>query len=69
MVAIESCTTTAMKQLWKNNISLKVSIFGWRLLLDKLPTRGALFHRGIINNNNEKVENMKFKLGAFNNIA
>jgi hypothetical protein len=39
---------SALKKLWKNNIPSKVSIFGWRLLLEKLPTRVALFHRGVL---------------------
>jgi hypothetical protein len=38
----------ALKKLWKNNIPLKVRVFGWRLLIEKLPTREALFHKGTI---------------------
>ncbi|PNX60908.1 ribonuclease H, partial [Trifolium pratense] len=32
----------AIHKLWKNDIPSKVGVFGWRLLLDKLPTRAAL---------------------------
>jgi hypothetical protein len=35
----------ALKRLWKNNIPSKISIFGWKLLLEKLQTREALYHK------------------------
>jgi hypothetical protein len=38
------------KDLWLNNVPSKVSIFGWRLLLEKLPTKDALYNKGIITN-------------------
>jgi hypothetical protein len=44
----------SLKKLWKNNVPSKVSIFCWRLLLEKLPTREALYHKGVINNNVER---------------
>jgi hypothetical protein len=47
-------TVTALKRLWKNNIPSKVSIFGWRLLLDKLTTREALYRKGVVTNNLER---------------
>ncbi|PNX70732.1 hypothetical protein L195_g057688, partial [Trifolium pratense] len=34
-----------IQQLWKNNVPSKINIFGWRLLLEKLPTRASLNHR------------------------
>ncbi|GAU25336.1 hypothetical protein TSUD_375990 [Trifolium subterraneum] len=40
----------AIKQLWKNEVPTKVSIFGWRIILDRLPTRMALNRRGILLN-------------------
>ncbi|PNX92795.1 ribonuclease H, partial [Trifolium pratense] len=43
-------TIAALKKLWKNDLPSKVSIFGWRLLLDKLPTRAALQRKRIISN-------------------
>ncbi|CAJ2640794.1 unnamed protein product [Trifolium pratense] len=46
LVEIEPKTLSALKDLWNNNVPTKVSIFGWRLLLDKLPTRETLFNRG-----------------------
>jgi hypothetical protein len=44
----------ALKDLWKINVPSKVSIFGWRLLLEKLPTREALHTKGIITNSHER---------------
>ncbi|PNY05892.1 ribonuclease H [Trifolium pratense] len=41
---------TSLQQLWKNDIPSKVGVFGWRLLLEKLPTRAALASRGILTN-------------------
>ncbi|WJX94410.1 hypothetical protein P8452_75829 [Trifolium repens] len=51
--AIETTTLTALKKLWKIDVPSKVLAFGWRLLLDRLPTRLALNHRGILHNPNE----------------
>jgi hypothetical protein len=42
------------KDLWFNNIPSKVSIFGWMLLLEKLPTKEALYNKGIITNTHER---------------
>jgi hypothetical protein len=39
-----------LKKLWCANVPSKVGIFGWRMLLGKLPTREALFSKGIITN-------------------
>ncbi|KAK2457421.1 hypothetical protein QL285_004692 [Trifolium repens] len=47
---LESAMEQALKKLWKANVPLKVGIFGWRLLIDKLPSREALFRKGIITN-------------------
>jgi hypothetical protein len=52
--AIESTTLKALKKLWNTNIPSKGAVFGWRLLLDKLPTKGALFNKGIITSNYER---------------
>jgi hypothetical protein len=40
----------AINKLWGNDVSSKISIFGWRLLLQRLPTRRALNRRGILLN-------------------
>ncbi|MCH80186.1 LINE-1 reverse transcriptase like, partial [Trifolium medium] len=45
----------AVKRLWLNNVPSKVSIFGWRLLLERLPTREALHKRGIITSTNDAL--------------
>ncbi|MCH83800.1 ribonuclease H protein, partial [Trifolium medium] len=43
--AIDSHIVAALNRLWKNNVPSKVSIFGWWLLLKKLPTREALYRK------------------------
>ncbi|GAU32122.1 hypothetical protein TSUD_218730 [Trifolium subterraneum] len=43
----------ALKSLWSSNVPSKVSVFGWRLLLKRLPTREALYNKGVIANLNE----------------
>jgi hypothetical protein len=53
VTAIDELKVTALKKLWKNKVPSKVSIFGWRLLLEKLPTREVLFQRDIITNTHE----------------
>ncbi|CAJ2631177.1 unnamed protein product [Trifolium pratense] len=43
----------ALNQLWVNDVPSKVNVFGWRLLLVRLPTRLALVRKGIIVNHRE----------------
>ncbi|GAU23394.1 hypothetical protein TSUD_334420 [Trifolium subterraneum] len=43
---IEPDLLAAINKLWKNDIPSKVGVFGWRLLLEKLPTRAALASKG-----------------------
>jgi hypothetical protein len=43
----------AVKKLWKIDIPSKVLVFGWRLLLERLPTRSALNHRGILHHSQD----------------
>jgi hypothetical protein len=38
----------AASLIWHNQVSLKVSIFAWRLLHDRLPTKSNLVHRRVI---------------------
>jgi hypothetical protein len=38
----------ALHKQWKNDIASEVRVFGWRLLLEKLPTRAALSSKGIL---------------------
>ncbi|MCI05671.1 putative ribonuclease H protein, partial [Trifolium medium] len=45
MREINTNMLTSLQQLWKNDIPSKVGVFGWRLLLGKLPTRAALASR------------------------
>jgi hypothetical protein len=54
MVNLDDSMVHSLELMWKNNILSKISIFGWQLLLEKLPTREALFNRGIIINSTEK---------------
>lgn len=39
---------TTCRRLWNKLLPLKASIFGWRLLLHRLPTKVELFNRGSI---------------------
>jgi hypothetical protein len=48
--AEDSDVCASLKILWRNDLPSKVLVFGWRLLLDRLPTKGALNQRGILNN-------------------
>ncbi|PNX69565.1 ribonuclease H, partial [Trifolium pratense] len=41
-IHLASDLTYALRKLWKNDVPSKVGVFGWRLLLEKLPTRAAL---------------------------
>jgi hypothetical protein len=40
----------SLGRMWKNNVPSKISMFGWRLLLEKLPTRESLFSKGVVTN-------------------
>jgi hypothetical protein len=51
---LDPITITTLKKLWSSNVLSKTSIFGWRLLLDKLPTRETLFGKCIITNSLER---------------
>ncbi|XP_058731364.1 uncharacterized protein LOC131603122 [Vicia villosa] len=39
--------------MWKLKVPSKVSIFAWRFILDRLPTRDILQRRGILSGNND----------------
>jgi hypothetical protein len=52
-VTVDSDVLEAVKILWKNVVASKVSFFRWRLLFDRLPTRKALNHRGILVNSHD----------------
>ncbi|KAK2361243.1 hypothetical protein QL285_086417 [Trifolium repens] len=43
---IDTDDERALKKLWLNDVPSEVSIFGWRLLSEKLPTREALARQG-----------------------
>jgi hypothetical protein len=51
---LDPITVKVLDDLWSNNVPSKISIFGWRLLIEKLPTREALYNKGIITNNHER---------------
>ncbi|XP_058754722.1 uncharacterized protein LOC131627879 [Vicia villosa] len=38
----------ALKLVWKMKVPMKSKAFGWRSFINKLPTRGALFRKGVI---------------------
>jgi hypothetical protein len=52
--AIDSNMARALKKLWSTNVPSKASVFGWRMVLEKLPTKEALFNKGIITSNFER---------------
>jgi hypothetical protein len=54
MANLDDSMVYSLDLMWKNNVPSKISIFGWRLLLEKLPTREALFDRGIITNSTDR---------------
>ena len=43
-----STSTVSLKVLWHNDVPLKVVLFAWRLIRDRLPTKDNLFRRGVI---------------------
>jgi hypothetical protein len=51
--ALDHNMVLALNKLWITNAPSKASIFGWRLLLDKFPTKVALINEGIITRNLE----------------
>ncbi|CAJ2667257.1 unnamed protein product [Trifolium pratense] len=53
VVAIDENIVKALQQLWLNDVPSKVSIFGWRLLLSRLPTRMVLARKSILVNPHE----------------
>ena len=36
-----------LKTIWKLNVPPRAAIFSWRLILDRLPTRGNLLRRNV----------------------
>ena len=38
----------SFRSFWKCDVSSKVLIFSWRLILDRLPTHVALVRRGVM---------------------
>ncbi|GAU12446.1 hypothetical protein TSUD_229800 [Trifolium subterraneum] len=46
-VVINQNVMAAAKKMWRNDVPFKVNVFGWRLFLEKLPTKAALNHRGV----------------------
>jgi hypothetical protein len=48
--ALDQEVLEATTKLWRNDVPSKIKVFGWRLLLERLPTRETLHYRGILNN-------------------
>jgi hypothetical protein len=51
--ALDANVLVAIKKLWRNDVPSKIHVFGWCLLLERLPMRSALNHRGILTNAHE----------------
>ncbi|XP_058783541.1 uncharacterized protein LOC131658243 [Vicia villosa] len=49
---LEVDVISALNRMWKTKISSKILIFGWRLILNKIPTNMALVRRHILTNSN-----------------
>jgi hypothetical protein len=49
-IALDGNVLISVNKRWKVDVPSKALVFGWRFLLDKLPTRSALNHRGIMTN-------------------
>jgi hypothetical protein len=47
---MEENLLVAFKRIWRYNVPSKINVFGWRLLLNRLPTRAALNRRCILLN-------------------
>jgi hypothetical protein len=47
---VEEEIMLALRKLWNTDNPSKVQVFGWRLLLKRLPTRAAISSRGILIN-------------------
>jgi hypothetical protein len=50
---LDTNVKAAITKLWKIDAPSKALVLGWRLLLDRLPTRSALHRRGILHNSND----------------
>ncbi|KAI5386730.1 hypothetical protein KIW84_073035 [Lathyrus oleraceus] len=60
LMELENDLKLALSLLWQTSIPLKVKIFGWRLLLDRLPIHSNLAIRNFINNIRDKGFGGKF---------
>jgi hypothetical protein len=49
---LEADVLTALKKLWRIDVPTKILVFGWRFIIDRLPTRSTLNLRGILLNPN-----------------
>ncbi|KAK2399592.1 hypothetical protein QL285_049393 [Trifolium repens] len=45
LVNLDDTMVHSLGLMWQNNVPSKISIFGWRLLIERLPTREALFNK------------------------
>jgi hypothetical protein len=53
VIEVDANILAAIKLLWRIDAPSKALIFGWRFLLDRLPTRSALHHRGILHSSHD----------------
>lgn len=45
----------SMCRIWKSSVTSKIQLFGWRLIINKLPTRVEQSKRGVINGSHDMV--------------
>ncbi|PNX66294.1 F-box family protein [Trifolium pratense] len=50
VMTLDTNAAAAFSRLWKSDVPSKINVFGWRLLLNRLPTRTALHRRGVLSN-------------------
>lgn len=45
---VEPRRNKGLRIIWEVSVPSKLKLFGWRFVLDRLPTRNHLFNRGVI---------------------
>jgi hypothetical protein len=56
---------TAVQQLWSTSVLLKVLLFGWRLLHDRMPTRVELWRKGVLNDVQQQIRTTTYAYATF----
>ncbi|XP_058733646.1 uncharacterized protein LOC131605289 [Vicia villosa] len=54
-VGVEPNNLSAINLFWRSGVPSKIKIFGWRLMLNRLPSKDQLSKRNIIHRDEDKV--------------